>query len=71
MNPKSTFDFIINYENLELDNPFKPNKQTYQMWMIYKSKAKKVQLVDKANGISNSLKGRNNWYKHSKAQDTL
>ena len=60
MNPKSTFDFIINYENLELDNPFKPNKQTYQMWMIYKSKAKKVQLVNEANKISNLLGRRDN-----------
>ncbi len=28
-NPESTFDFIIDYKNLELGNPFRPNKQTY------------------------------------------
>jgi len=30
-NPKLTFDFTIDYKNLELSNPFKPNKQIYQM----------------------------------------
>ena len=35
--------------------------------MMYKSKAKKVQLINKANGISNSLGGRDNWYEHLKA----
>ena len=29
INLKSTFDFIINYKNLKLGNPFKFNKQTY------------------------------------------
>ena len=69
-NPKSTFDFITNYENLKLDNPFKPNKQTYQVWTMYKLKAKKVQPINKANGIDNPPKGKDNWYEHSKAQDT-
>ena len=58
-NPKLIFDFTTNYENLEFGNSFRPNKQTYQMQMMYKSKAKKVQLVDKANGINDSLRERN------------
>ena len=71
MNPKLTFDFIINYENLEFGNLFKPNKQTYQVWTMYKLKAKKVQLVNEANGIGNPLREKDNWYKRSKAQDIL
>ena len=35
--------------------------------MIYKLKAKKVQLVDKVNGISNLSGERDDWYEHSKA----
>ena len=70
MNPKLTFDFIINYENLEFGNLFKPNKQTYQVWTMYKLKAKKVQLVNEADEIGNSLGGRDDWYKRSKARDT-
>ena len=30
-NRKSTFDFTINYKNLEFGNPFKLNKQTCQI----------------------------------------
>ena len=60
MNPKSTFDFITNYKNLKLSNPFKPNEQTCQVWTMYKSKAKKMQPVNEANGINNPLKKKNN-----------
>lgn len=37
------------------------------MWIIYKSKAKKVQPINKANKISDLSKGKNDWYKYSKA----
>ena len=36
---------------------------------MYKSKAKKVQLVDEADGIGNPLGGRDNWYEYLKARD--
>ena len=38
---------------------------------MYKLKAKKVQLVNEANGIGNPLREKDNWYKRSKAQDIL
>ncbi len=40
------------------------------MWTMYKLKAKKVQLVDEADGIGDLPRERDNWYKYSKAQDT-
>ena len=38
---------------------------------MYKSKVKKVQLVDEADGIGNFPRGRNDWYKCLKVQDIL
>ena len=69
-NPESTFDFTTDYENLELGNPFRPNEQTCQVWTMYKSKAKKVQPVDEADGIGDPPGGRDDWYERSKARDT-
>ena len=37
---------------------------------MYKSKAKKMQPINKANGINDPLKGKDNWYECLKAQDT-
>ena len=39
--------------------------------MIYKSKAKKMQSINEANGISNLLRGKDDWYKRLKARNTL
>ena len=65
-----TIRFIINYEDLEPRLLYRTKIYFANIGAAYKTKVKKVQLVDEADGIGKVPGGVADWYKRSKAKDT-
>jgi hypothetical protein len=64
-------DLSIDFDFEYLPSPYRKRTKSYAVNVVYKTKDKKVQLVDKVDEVEAKPDRRRDWYDRSKARDIV